>query len=49
MWKNNEQDIVGLCHYRRYFSEGFCGTGDYIDENKILKILDEYDLIAYKK
>lgn len=49
IWKNNDSDIVGLCHYRRYFVKGLFGTGPLLNENDILDSLNKYDIIAYKK
>ena len=45
IWKNdNESDIVGISHYRRYFSI----NNKIIDENSINEILEENDIILPK-
>lgn len=41
IWKNTSDDIVGLCHYRRYFSS----NRQIIDEQHIRNILKDYDII----
>lgn len=41
MWKNVSCDIIGLCHYRRYFEhDGVLLSQDYIEQT-----LADYDLI----
>lgn len=47
MCKNSDADIIGLVHYRRYFSKN--GFGKPINKEDIEKILDEYDLIIPEK
>lgn len=49
IWKNSDDDIVGLNHYRRYLVNGYYGFGDPINKNEILDALDEADVITYKK
>lgn len=44
IWKNTNDDIVGLCHYRRYF----WNKGDYLKLKDAKKILDDYDIIITK-
>ena len=51
MWKNNESDIVGLMHYRRYLStKKYCNRlDDILTEDDIQKKLEGYDIILPKK
>lgn len=49
VWKNDdESDIVGIVHYRRYFVKRF-RLNRPIDINEINKILEKYDIILPKK
>ncbi|WP_295721487.1 DUF4422 domain-containing protein [uncultured Methanobrevibacter sp.] len=45
MWKNSNADILGLCHYRRYFKN----KGHTIRKQEIDAYLNEYDIILPKK
>ena len=48
VWKNSKADIIGFCHYRRYFAKNFLLTKK-IDKNDIIKILEDYDIIMPKR
>lgn len=51
-WKNTEFDILGLCHYRRYFSknkhEFFDNFKNIIDAKTIDRLLNKADVIVPK-
>ena len=46
MWKAPNADIIGLCHYRRYFKGK---KTKMIEKDEIIKILSEYDMSIPKK
>ena len=41
IWKNVRCDIVGICHYRRYFAE----NGAYLSRERIEELLEDHDVI----
>lgn len=41
MWKNVECDVIGLCHYRRYFTRNYL----MLTRQDIEEVLQEYDMI----
>ena len=47
VWKNADADIVGFCHYRRYFAKGL--SLKILEKEDILDILNDYDIILPNK
>ena len=46
MWKASDADVIGLCHYRRYFKGK---NGKLIEKDEIIDYLNNYDIIVPKK
>lgn len=50
IWKNTNEDTVGICHYRRYFTKRKVFRKNGLpDENLLTSILNQYDMILPRK
>lgn len=44
-WKNLSCDIIGLCHYRRYFAKNICGLRQILSTKDFLESMREADIL----
>ena len=50
LWKNANDDVIGLCHYRRYFVENsFCNKRNILNKENTNKCLEVNDMIMPRK
>lgn len=48
VWKNSNADIIGFCHYRRFFAKNIL-LNEKIDKKEIEDILTDFDIIMPKR
>lgn len=48
VWKNSKADIIGFCHYRRFFAKNIL-LNEKIDKLEIEEILTDFDIIMPKR
>lgn len=51
MWKNSNADVLGLCHYRRYFTKAVFSDKEkyFLNEGDIKQLMSKYDVIVPQK
>ena len=47
MWKNDDSDVIGLCHYRRYLTTNALSEdpSGILNQEEIMKALEDHDVI----
>jgi hypothetical protein len=50
IWKNIKSDVVGICHYRRYFTETFYSSNPdkFLNAKDVKKLMGKYEVIVPK-
>ena len=51
IWKNSNDDIIGICHYRRFLSKFYYSNNSkyYLDGKDIDELFNKYNLILPKR
>ncbi|WP_462316309.1 DUF4422 domain-containing protein [Methanobrevibacter sp.] len=49
VWKHASEDLLGLCHYRRYFSKSIFKSTQIIDKTDVLNALENHDFIVHER